>query len=263
MNHLNRYFQTLRESKIQSNTLTNYLPTYFQSIGLSCKEKAVYERLRIITVLSLPMCTIEPEEFSRFSRHDFKFSIECLKNVMRQVVELVEVAIGREISTTKGASIHNAWKNSSNQYIGIFASYMRRQKVWKGNNQRKISEHVITLHSMSPMMNIDEDDRNFDEATEFCAKTQCANIRDVFSFYKVDLGRYLVCHIQDNASVNFLLKTLLDVPFNVCLSQKLALQVKKMFDDDALLRAVMEGPRNTMSTCRKKTKMQGFIKKPN
>ena len=57
----------------------------------------------------------------------------------------------------------------------------------------------------------------------------------------MDLGSHLVCLTQVNASVNVRLVSLLDVPFIGCLSRKLALQVTKMFDDDPLQRAVLEG----------------------
>ena len=183
-------------------------------------------------------------------------------NAILQVVELVEVAIGKEMSNTKGAIIHGAWTNSGIHYIGRFASYMRRKKVREGNSHIEVSEHVMPLLSISPMMNIDEDDRNFEGAAEFRAEIQCANIQEVLSFYKVDLGRYLFRIIQDNDSFNVRLATLLNIPFIGCLSQKLASQVKKMFDDDVLLQAILEGVQSRTSSC-KKTELQSFIKKSN
>ena len=183
-----------------------WIPSKYRSI---MQGKGCIWVLRTITVLSLPIRTIESEQFRRFSRNDFKISIEHHKNVLLQVFELVEVAIGKEMSNTKGADIHDACSNSGVQYIRIFASYMGRQKLWEGNNQIEVREHVILLLSMSSIMTTDEDDQNFEEAIKFCAKIQWTNIREVFSFYKADLGLCSVCLIQYDASVNVRIATLL------------------------------------------------------
>ena len=89
---------------------------------------------------------------------------------MLEVVELIEVAVGKEMPNKKGAIIHDAWTNSLTHYFGIFGSYIPRKNIWKGNNKIEASEHVMSLLSTSPMMNVNEDDTNFDEAANFAQR---------------------------------------------------------------------------------------------
>lgn len=86
----------------------------------------------------------------------------------------------------------------------------------------------MPLLSMSSMLKGSESDSPTEEAVSFCAKTQLENLTEVFSFYRVDIHKWLVCLVQDNASVNVRLASLLGVPYVGFLSHKLALQVKNV-----------------------------------
>ena len=52
----------------------------------------------------------------------------------------------------------------------------------------------------------------------------------------------------------------MNVPHVGCLSRKLALQVEKMFADDALLSVVLESVKETMTACRMKLKCRASLR---
>lgn len=69
----------------------------------------------------------------------------------------------------------------------------------------------------------------------------------------------MFCSIQDNCSTNDRMAQLLDFPHIGCLSHTLALEVKRMFEQDALIRAVIESVQRTTASCRRKLKCRASL----
>ena len=220
----------------------------------------MFDYIKPITSMSLPLSIVQDELFRRFSNHEHNFSIKHVKQVMFQLVEIVEQLTGEEMKCTKVAILHDGWTHAGTHYLGIFASYIRRKVIWENNKNICINEHVMPLLSMSPLRKIDVCEDDSDAATDFGAQTRVENINEVFQFYEVDAEEWVSCIIQDNCSTNNSISSLMNVPHVGCLSHKLALQVKKMFAEDALLRVILESFQQTMTACRMKLKCRASLR---
>lgn len=117
--HLTQYFESVRDNTNHNTGLRRLLTPNMGSIGPSSRERAMFDYIRMHTLLSLPLSMVESDALHRFSKYDYKFSEKNVKEVMLLLVELVEIKIGEEMRETKGAIVHDAWTNAGIHYIGV------------------------------------------------------------------------------------------------------------------------------------------------
>lgn len=112
-------------------------------------------------------------------------------------------------------------------------------------NKRYGTEHTnelaMTLLSASPLEraqsnkslfgndddieDVNKDKEKGNEATTFDAETHISHMKDVFSYYGVNVTPWVVCQVADSASVNVRIARILQVPHVACLNNSLILKL--------------------------------------
>ena len=174
---LNKIFNEARQEKSRSFTWTSS-----SSQNISNRNKCMYSYLRMVVLKSLPLSIIEDKEFRTFSKYDISFSRKAVKSVIFKLYEIVEHKIKKEIASTKGAIMYDAWTKNQTHFIGVFATYMREKQITISNRREKILELAITLLSVSPIAsgNSDEDIHS-SESPSFTADDHVRHFNDIFT----------------------------------------------------------------------------------
>lgn len=69
----------------------------------------MFDYLRLIIINSLPFCMDKNSDLHKFSKRKHVFGIRHVKEVMLQLIELVEQSIEKEMKATKCALLQDAW----------------------------------------------------------------------------------------------------------------------------------------------------------
>lgn len=121
-------------------------------------DMAIYAWLQLIVLCSLPLSIVENEVFRLQSKH-YKpheklthFSIKFVSRVIFQLVELVELAISKELKSAMcGAIMHDGWSRGGIHYLGLFATYVKEMRFTKKGKATFTREAQSVLLSIAPI----------------------------------------------------------------------------------------------------------------
>ena len=174
-----------------------------------------------------------------------KIGKDTLKKVIFKMVEMIEEKIKEEmLAAGIGALLSDGWTKHGTHYLGIFATYNREvsfsalgDKRTKKKKQVR-NEVVSSLLSCAPMQkkndnedHCEDDDDVDEETTAFDAETHVQHFENILrEYFDVELKKWVVCHIADNASVNRKFSDLTGIPHIGCKNHKLNLEMNKMLE---------------------------------
>ncbi len=56
--------------------------------------------------------------------------LKTFKEVLFTLTELVEKEMSREMTGSRGAIVHDAWKNCGTHYLGVFCFFHEKKLLW-------------------------------------------------------------------------------------------------------------------------------------
>jgi hypothetical protein len=189
------YNEALQEVKKKGGTLLSH----FSNNTLNERQLAMHGyHIRLLVMKNLPLAMVEDESFREFSKFGAQVSIKTVREVIIQMVELVEEAISAELKQTPcGAIMHDGWTAGGMYYIGLFACYMRQIKIMEKAASKTIDECTITLLAVAPMSQVvdledDNDDQldnegNTNETAKFNAEAHVNFFDEMLKYYGLTL----------------------------------------------------------------------------
>lgn len=180
------YYATLPQKR--RSRILNHKEFVTVSLSAIVKERAMHAYIDLLSDLNIPLSCIENRVMCQHVVHKPAISVKCFKEVLFALTQFMENATGREISDTKGEIVHGAWKHFDTHYFGIFASYMNKMSFERSGISQTIEEHALPLLSVSPMLNVREDNGgDGDGSTVLDSATHERRIEQVFQFFKMDV----------------------------------------------------------------------------
>ena len=213
--------------------------------------------LRLTVMKNVPVSAIEDDLYRSFCRYDERFGRSYFKEVMFNLVELVEERISIEMKRTKGAILHDGWSCSGTHYIGLFASYVTQKAL----DQNEVVTPLLSVSSMAKICKCADDDCKCTlETTNFDAETHTSHIRAIFSLFGIDCSKWILCQVADNCNLNRAVSSQLRIPHVGCSNHKLNLEVERMVDNDSTLKDCIDSVHRTMTDCRSKLRNRAMLR---
>ena len=146
------------------------------------KDNELYDFIKLIVKKNLPLSSVEDNDFRTSFKHKSKFSKKLVRNILFNLVPMVEHAIEKEMKEVGyGAIMHDGWSKFGTHYVAIFGQYNKEiiQRIGKDSNTTKVP--TTALLAVRPMMNVPVEDKDNDnekidseeeeeEATEFTSE---------------------------------------------------------------------------------------------
>ena len=204
--------------------------SWLKSRQTSPRQQAIISWLQVVIEKSLPISLVEDPTMRSFCKHDVPISAKYIKDVIFQLVPLVEAAIAKEMAKAPiGAIMHDGWSKVSTHYFALYACYNRQQ-----GRSFLPTTALLAMSPLPKVLNGSSNDSDVDEGVEtsaFNAETHASYICRTFAqhYDTVDFDKWCVAQVCDNASVNRRIAQLLDIKHVGCKSHQLALDVKDMF----------------------------------
>ena len=148
--------------------------------------------------------------------------------------------------TIKGATSHDAWTCAGVHYVGLFACCIRTVTVVEDGKKIQHDQPPIHLLSCAPIecardLAEFESHHELEIATQFNAEKYAEHFERLFkNYYKLDIRKWAVAAISDNAAVSLKLVKFLgleQIPYS---NHLLNLDVKHWVKDAATLNNVLE-----------------------
>lgn len=158
---------------------------------------------------NLSLDTVEDKLYRKLQNFDSKISINTLRGVIVQLVELVKRRIATEMKTSPiVALMHDGWTCGGIHYVGVFACYC--SQVFIADMAEELPQ--LTLRSVSPMTQIQDETKSEEKGKEedeeqdiivaqFTTEVHVAYFKSVLSYYCLTL-QWVVASIADNATTN-------------------------------------------------------------
>lgn len=217
---------------------------------LTERERAMFAFVQLVVLRNIPVSAVEDTLYRDFSKFNVSICRKTFKEVLFNLVELVENKITAEMNTTKGAIMYDGWTHGGMHYLGLFAIYMKR-------NDSTPAEQIVAapLLSVSPMAMNCQCNSGIctcsDETNTFDGKTHAEQIRSIFmDIFKIDSVEWIICQIADNTNLNPCIADWLHIPHIGCASHKLNLQVEAMVESDKDLESCLKSVHDTMMDVR-------------
>ena len=176
--------------------------------SLNQRQLCMYAWIRLIVLKSLPLSTIEDEEYRSALGKEYNFAIKTLKRVLFHLVVIVEENISK-VLPEKGALLSDGWTQNTYHFVAVFASFIEEHKQMSGGVESIVEEPAIALLGVSTMDDIgfkdDDSDSEEDEpveATTFTAEVHFDYMKSTLEYYDKSFDDFVVCLTADNASVN-------------------------------------------------------------
>lgn len=222
------------------------------------REQAIFSFIQLIVLKNVPISAVEDNLYRSFCKYDVDLSRQTLKNVMFNLVELVENKITCEMTSTKGSIMHDGWTHAGTHHIGLFAMYaINDEKTGKS----QVRTPLLSMSPMAMMCKCPRYECECDaETTSFDSQTHAEHIRSIFSLYSIPISSWLICQVTDNCNVNGLISELLSIPHVGCSSHKLNLEVETMVQADQNLKSCLELVHTTMTDVRGKLRNRAMLR---
>lgn len=125
--------------------------------------------------------------------------------------------------------MHDGWTKFGTHYLGLLAYFCKHGRSGQYSSTFRLL-YVSPIHTLS---DLDEEEDNIEEATNFNAQTTADHITDIFeSFYDIPVvSNCAMCQTADNASINKRIAQILGVPHIACYNRLLDKEVKQMIDE--------------------------------
>ncbi len=150
--------------------------------------------------------------------------------------------------------MYDGWTHDNTHYIGVFAVYMKKIRVFRNNEESFVEQLAIPLLSASPIgqyvEEYDTESLPFQETTEFNSTADVRQLESVFNYFHLNVYEWAVCQIADNCSTNRRIAKLMELPHVGCLSHKLHLDINDMITKDKRLETVIESIHRTIKSCK-------------
>jgi hypothetical protein len=195
----------------------------------------------------MPLTAIRDPSHRAFSRYTIKFGYQTVVTVMRQLVELVEAKIKKELDDVKAAGgkaaiIYDGWTSRCNEhYVGLFISYLRPTEGCTDGRGTIFWVPELALLACSPMDHHTDDGHGLtaaETAIVFNAEQHVEFIQYTMAeYYDIDLSiestdGFITNQIMDNASVNFRIGRMLGIPTVGCLNHRFNLEMEAFVHDN-------------------------------
>lgn len=239
------------------------------------RDHAIHGWIKLIVMKNLGLIAVEDEAFRNFSKYNVALSAKTIREVILQLVELVEKAITEELKDKKACLLHDGWSHNGDHFIGLFVSYNRKLEVCLPTKNGSVVhfEPTITLLSVSPMAGLkfrdtDSEDitaEQFDESTSsFNAVAHVQFFSETLSYYGVQqIADFAVAQVADNCAVDLAIARNIGIPHINCTSHLLASEVNLMITEDATasgLTNTIESVAVTMKAAKKSIKNRAILR---
>ena len=127
------------------------------------KDNELYDFVKLIVKKNLPLSSVEDADFRTSFKHKFKFSKKLVRNILFNLVPMVQSAIQKEMKEVGyGAIMHDGWSKFGTHYVAIFGQYNKEiiQRNGKDSNTTKVP--TTALLAVRPMMNVPVEDEDKD-----------------------------------------------------------------------------------------------------
>jgi hypothetical protein len=263
-------FLTCSEAVEIKKNVGGTVVSHFRVKAATDMEKLLFDLIRLVVELNLPLSTAEEPLMRSFSKHDVKIGTKTLRETIFKLVELVELRIKEELKSAPGGQImYDGWTRNATHFLGVFASYMRTVSHVKKGITMKEEVPTITLLSCSPMAQVpntnedsdsDTDSDDDEEATKFNAETQAQFVEDSIDWYDLVLA-WIYCLLADNTTTNRKTARILGKPHVPCHSHLSSLEVHEMVKNDAILSKTSKATHKTMVEAKQSLKNRAITRK--
>ena len=273
------YSDNLKLKSTQGTLLNNQ--HFTPRVKTSSEHHEIYDWIDLIISKLLPLSAVEDNHYRKFGKKTNNIGKKKLKQIICNIVELVEKKIQLEMEQAgQGSILHDGWSKFSVHYIGLFACYMKAVNIQKGIKVMKEEEPTLVLLSCAPMPEISDDpfdpntsndndgnniNDNNDEgndATKFNAEVHANYISNTLSeYYKTNVDNWVVCQTADNAAVNRRTARLLKIPHIPCKNHLLNSEVNVMINSDTALEATIDKVHQTFKDIKGSLKNMAVLRK--
>ena len=153
---------------------------------------------------------VDDNDYRVAFKHQHKFSSKLIRDVLFNLVPMVEEAITKEMKSAElGAIMHDGWSKFGTHYVALFAQYNRRSTTFIGKVKKVTINPASVLLAVRPMLNVpvtdegkdeseteEDDEREEDEATGFTLEVHVKFFKDVFDSYDISLDEWAVCQVS-------------------------------------------------------------------
>ena len=221
----------------------------------SPKQRAIVAWVNFIVKTNQPLNSIEDPDMRDFSKFpDVPLSISVLKEVLLQMVELVEERIGKDMKEAGiGSVMHDGWTKARTHCIGLLALFNKAMKSLENGKPVTSRELKIVLLAVSPLHqpHNEEDEEDMPlEAVKFAVPEMARFMIDTFRYYKNDCKEWSLNQCADNTNLNPAVAKELKIAHVGCMSHKLNLDVNEMIDTDPILSDLLENVHDVMNLSR-------------
>ncbi len=227
----------------------------FQELILVTERKrAMYTYVKLIVTQSLLLSMVEQKEFRSFSKFDVLLSYKSVRQTILNLVRIVEKRISEDLENSKGSIMYDGWTHDNTHYLGVFAVYMKKIRVFRNNEESFVEQLAIPLLSASPIgqyvEEYDTESLPSKETTEFNSTAHVCQLESVFNYFHLNVCEWAVCQVADNCSTNRRIAELMELPRVGCLSHKLHLDINDMITKEKRLETVIVSIHRTMKSCK-------------
>ena len=206
---LYRRSQTIKSH--QSSMASHLPPIAGASILIPTKKDSeVYDFIKMIVRKNLPLSVVDDNDYRVAFKHQHKFSSKLIRDVLFNLVPMVEEAITKEMKCAElGAIMHDGWSKFGTHYVALFAQYNCRTTTFIGKVKKVTINPASVLLAVRPMLNVpvtdegkdeseteEDEEREEDEATSFTSEVHVKFFKDVFDSYGISLDEWAVCQVS-------------------------------------------------------------------
>jgi hypothetical protein len=263
---LRKHYKDAVEGSGQQSSATSSIGGYLKASNATEVHKSLHGWIDLVVSQMLPISYVEDIQFRNFSKFSHNFSNERVKQVILELVKIVEKKLELEMKGAGcGAIMHDGWTLSGVHYVGLFASYNRKIKVFKNGKGSIEHETTISLIACAPMAAISETNDSDDEeptndAANFNAKVHAQYFIKMFQYYNLNVKQWAKCSTADNTTTNVKTAKELGIPHVGCNSHKLNLDMNDWMEAPAL-KNIIESVADTMKEAKNSLKNASLLRR--